>query len=55
MLDEQEIERIEYVLIQSFRERRKVTLELFAPYDQVEVIGIVDTDYAKRNKTNNKY
>lgn len=43
LLDEQEIELIEHVLIRSFRERRKVTLELFAPYEQVEVRGIVTT------------
>lgn len=43
VLDEQETERIEYALIQSFRERRKVTLELFALYEQVEVTGVVTT------------
>lgn len=43
VLDEQEIEWIEHALIRSFRERRKVTLDIFSTYEHVEVTGIVTT------------
>ena len=41
-LDEQEYERISYIMNTSLRLRKQISIALFHPFEQLEVIGIVD-------------
>lgn len=43
VLDDQEIQEIEYLLVESFNKRKPVVLTLFDPIEDKRVIGIVSS------------
>lgn len=43
VLDDQEVEQIEQVIAEAFREHRRVTVRVFGEYEDVELSGFITT------------